>query len=727
MQGGLVSVVTIEVKACGDWAVTLNGAVTKPLHSRFARELLVRLSLASGRLSRDQLVAELRPDESNGRAGRRRLSQELSRAQNLVGATIWAATRDHVGIDPECCLQSDASSFHEAAGHGAILANEDHELDRLIEALQLVAGGDLLMGHVGEWVENEREALRRTESRLLTRAIALARPRNAELALQWAQRKVQLDPFDEQAHASAVRMIRAVHGTEAAKSYVAELQDLFVQEIGSPPTAVVQAALDEASPEPSHPILMRVADLAAKKRQLRDQDRPEQVGLLFEIDDLLREAGHQDRRLAVLDELAAANADPTNLAWRQAEVFVAAAMPTEAVELLDKVQALEGSSNEADALLATVGAVTEGSSNSALASLESVLEARPPTRALLEAKLALAFIHDQRHDGASAEQLLLQVWDTAEVEQLPYYRAAALSQLGWARTRAGDHLEAQSYLSAAIDLSTECGADGITADAKGALAYRLYQENLLGSAQRAIEEAASQCEQLGRFAAEMRWRNAGCVVAHAIGDVPSIQRHHDRLKAIVARSPQTAFQFEYTVADTKAILAEYHNDHRAALAIHQDLYRRATAEGAHLVAFVSRLEVAQLQLGLKDDVGGLETATALIAYIKHNELPPGLITSAKVIYGVALITNRRPEEGIDYLRRVSASNQIGMPMRAWYLRAYHQAALQLGIDDEARAVLMKAGHYIAELRKDLTPSQWETALECKPDLRDLVAMLPQRC
>ncbi len=264
----------------------------------------------------------------------------------------------------------------------------------------------------------------------------------------------------------------------------------------------------------------------------------------------------------------------------------------------------------------------------------------------------------------------------------------------------------------------------MAADAKGALAYRYYQESLLGSAQRAVEEAASQCERLGRFAAEMRWRNAGCVVAHAMGDVPSIQRHHDRLKAIVDRSPQTAFHYEYTIADTKAILAEYDDDASAALAIHQDLYRRATERGAHLQALVSRLEVAQLQLALGDKAGGLETATTLIGYVEDNDLPVGLITSAKVIYGVALLANDRAEEGIDYLRRVSASNQSGMPMRAWYLGAYHRAALQLGIDDEARSVLRKADHYVAELRKDLTQQQWETAVERKADLQTLVALLP---
>ncbi len=410
---------TIDVKACGDWAVTRDGATTKPLHSRFARELLVRLSLAKGPVSRDQLVAELRPDESSARSGRRRLSQELSRAQSLIGATLWAPTRDFVAIHPDCVLQSDAARLHAAARHEAILANEDHEFDRLSEALQLVADGDLLMGHVGEWVETEREALRRAEARLLTRAVALARSRDADRALQWAQRKAQLDPFDEQAQASAVRMIRTVHGTAAAESYIAELQDLFVREIGSPPTAVVHAALQDSPPEPGHPILGRVAELTDKKEQLRDQDRAEQIELLFEMDDLLREAGHQNRRSAILDELAAADADPIDVAWRQAEVAVTAAMPTEAVKLVDRKSPSDRDQNAA-ALLATMGAIAQGSSDAAVASLEAVLDSKPTTQAVLEAKLALAFAHDQRHDTAAAEQLLLQVWDTAEVEQLPY-------------------------------------------------------------------------------------------------------------------------------------------------------------------------------------------------------------------------------------------------------------------------------------------------------------------
>jgi tetratricopeptide (TPR) repeat protein len=119
------------------------------------------------------------------------------------------------------------------------------------EALDLPSlGQDLLEGLTFStsagfelWLEGERRHVAGAMRAVLHQAaLALLAYGDADAAARRAAQVVELDRFDENAHALLVRCLRATGDLDAASRHIAACEDLFRRELGIEPSAAVRSA-----------------------------------------------------------------------------------------------------------------------------------------------------------------------------------------------------------------------------------------------------------------------------------------------------------------------------------------------------------------------------------------------------------------------------------------------------------------------------------------------------
>lgn len=169
--------------------------------------------------------------------------------------------------DPAATLRWNLAELRRALGPGVELGGDPVALDLPDEAevdvLTLRAGGwsaaielpslgrDLLEGVTLDgaagfalWLESERRTLRRLTAGLLTDgARALAARGAGDRALDLARRLVDLDPYDEAAHALLVRTTAEVQGPDAASETLADAVRFLERELGTTPSPALTDVL----------------------------------------------------------------------------------------------------------------------------------------------------------------------------------------------------------------------------------------------------------------------------------------------------------------------------------------------------------------------------------------------------------------------------------------------------------------------------------------------------
>jgi len=194
------------------------------LNLRRALALLVYLAVTGRPQGRDTLAGLLWP-EADDREARARLRRTLHLVAEALGAGVVLVDGDRLCLSAEADVRVDARTFERraAAGLGSGSGVPDPEqVEHLRRAAALYAD-DFLAGFTlpdsvawDEWQFLERERLRETFARVLDRLVEAQRALGApEAAIDYARRRLALDPLHEPAH-RALMELYALAGQQAA-------------------------------------------------------------------------------------------------------------------------------------------------------------------------------------------------------------------------------------------------------------------------------------------------------------------------------------------------------------------------------------------------------------------------------------------------------------------------------------------------------------------------------
>jgi DNA-binding SARP family transcriptional activator len=242
---------TFRLELLGGFRIVIGGAVmTRPLTVR-QQQLLAYLALnAGGAIPRQQIAGRLWPDSADAQAltNLRREWHHLRENWPDVDAILDAGTRT-LGWRREARPELDVVDFERAAARG--LQGDRRALD---DAARLYRG-DLLPECADEWIQADRERLRRQALRALTQLVELLEQEQAHGdAIERGQQLLRIDPLNEPAWCALMRC-HARRGERATALHLYQrCASLLKQELDVQPSAATRRTyreildVDEAAP-----------------------------------------------------------------------------------------------------------------------------------------------------------------------------------------------------------------------------------------------------------------------------------------------------------------------------------------------------------------------------------------------------------------------------------------------------------------------------------------------
>jgi len=238
----------------GPFQVTLDGKPVTGFESDKARALLAYLVVEAGRPHRREKLAGLLWPEHCEQAARANLRRVLANLRQVLGdrqthPPFLSITRQAFQLDANGDLWSDVADLASLQPFclrpGPPLTPE--AVDQMEQCIALYRGDLLeefsLAGSVAfeEWVLLNRERYHRLAMQVLRRLVAhYGREGECELALQYAWRQVELDPWQEEAHLHVMRLL-ALNGQRCAALAQYEIcRRLLREELGVEPAARTQ-------------------------------------------------------------------------------------------------------------------------------------------------------------------------------------------------------------------------------------------------------------------------------------------------------------------------------------------------------------------------------------------------------------------------------------------------------------------------------------------------------
>lgn len=190
--------------------------------------------------------------------------QELTHLRQLLGAEEWLDPGDPVKLEVEC----DVVEFEEA------YARDDHARAVELYRAPLLAGFEVPRTPVfGDWLAVERERLEEMyRTALRMRAAELSGQGTLKEALTLLDRLTELDPLDESAHRSAMRISLERGETDAGLARYAALVKVLSEELGTEPlaeTLLVYEQLEAASQEKRRQRRARDVEVASAAAELK--------------------------------------------------------------------------------------------------------------------------------------------------------------------------------------------------------------------------------------------------------------------------------------------------------------------------------------------------------------------------------------------------------------------------------------------------------------------------
>jgi DNA-binding SARP family transcriptional activator/tetratricopeptide (TPR) repeat protein len=216
----------LRVDLLGEMAVEVDGTRLSPPESRRAWALLAWLALNPGMHSRGEVAARFWPEvlDSSARASLRSAVWSLKRALGPEGERYLVATRESIGLENVAC---DAVEFERLVSAG-----------RLEEAVTFCVGGELLAGFDDEWALEARDEQRGELAEALGRLAA----ETGEV--DWARKRLALDPLSEGAARALMEMLAGAGDRSGALAVYAKLRERFRDELGMTPSAETRELAD---------------------------------------------------------------------------------------------------------------------------------------------------------------------------------------------------------------------------------------------------------------------------------------------------------------------------------------------------------------------------------------------------------------------------------------------------------------------------------------------------
>ena len=238
----------LRIRLLGELDLRLGNEPLPPLESARAESLLAYLLLhQDAPQARQHLAFLLWPDSSEGQArtNLRHLLHTLRRALPDPDRFLAVTPRTlQWRTDAPCWL--DVAAFQEAAARAGEAPLDD--LDALREAAAIY-GGDLLPGCYDEWLQDEREALRRVYLATLQRLTTLLEARHAYAeAIAYGERLLRHDPLDEQTYRRLMQLHDARGNRARALRVYHDCAATLERELGVEPSAETREAYEALLP-----------------------------------------------------------------------------------------------------------------------------------------------------------------------------------------------------------------------------------------------------------------------------------------------------------------------------------------------------------------------------------------------------------------------------------------------------------------------------------------------
>ena len=229
----------VEIRLLGGFEILRDGEPGPPPASRSARSLLGYLVVTRDRLhTRDRLAGVFWPDEPES-AGRRKLTQAIWQIGRPFGGpeAIGVITPgDQVGFVRLPDVGVDVDEFEWALARAAESDTPAGER-ALLEEASAMYRGDLLDGFYDEWIDAEREHLRRRRADALDRIVDLAlRASDYDGALATAQLRLEHDPLEEAAHRRVMQILALLGRHDEALRHYERCRKILSDDLGVEPS-----------------------------------------------------------------------------------------------------------------------------------------------------------------------------------------------------------------------------------------------------------------------------------------------------------------------------------------------------------------------------------------------------------------------------------------------------------------------------------------------------------
>jgi DNA-binding SARP family transcriptional activator len=231
---------TLRIQLFGPHQATWQDAPLSPLRLPRVQSLWAYLLLLHRHrpAPREHLAFSFWPDvpEDEARANLRQDLLKLRRWLPPADDPPWLlADSDEVGIHPEAPIWVDVWAFEDGLTRG----------EAELEAAVRLVTADLLPHLYDDWLLLERERLRGSYARALTRLVTLYQSLRAwAQALTWANRLVTHDPLNEEAHRLLIGLYYASGNRAAALRQFEQCQRLLRDELGVEPMPETLALRD---------------------------------------------------------------------------------------------------------------------------------------------------------------------------------------------------------------------------------------------------------------------------------------------------------------------------------------------------------------------------------------------------------------------------------------------------------------------------------------------------
>jgi DNA-binding SARP family transcriptional activator len=275
----------LSLSCLGPIKISLANAPLAKLNSEKLSALLFYLAMRAGhRLRREYLAELLWPDlpieaaRSNLRHAYFRLRQILNDDENVP--PLLLSSRDWLSFNPDSAYRLDArelnssSSDCPAGPHSARCKPCTAQLENIAGLYRGEFMADLSLPNCDEfndWVQTERESLRRRALALLERLSICHEHNNGHgKAMPYAQRYLELEPWNEEGHRRVMRLYALSDQASAALSQYESCCRLLKMELGVLPSSETQKLAENIRNGQVRPTPADQHDGRAQKRRSSD-------------------------------------------------------------------------------------------------------------------------------------------------------------------------------------------------------------------------------------------------------------------------------------------------------------------------------------------------------------------------------------------------------------------------------------------------------------------------